>query len=750
MNEKRKGKSKGKKAILGIALVAIIISSVMAGIIPAIATISNINEAYVESEQHGVDTEDHLRLSAEEIGSIVPLITETGKISLSVDGLGVYPENSGTIQVEKPAGATVRGAYMAAADVWGSNGGPLPDGAIQINGNNVNWDSHNPTNANSAWSDVTTIVGPIVDAAPAGIVNLTITETINLDGSILAVIFDDPNQASDNTIVLLFGAQDVDGDTFAIGLAEPIDTSDPNLVLDMSLGISYGSQTSTLHVQYSEVDVNGVRLTSSAGGPDDGDNSNGALLTVGGLDDSNANPPDPNAHGDSTSPRYDDELYNLIPFVSNGDTAINVYTKNPSNDDNIFFAALYLASTTAVVGKGILLAPVSATNPVGSQHTVNATVQDDLGNPIVDYDVNFTIVSGPHVGLTGTDVTDANGQATWSYTGTTAGTDTIVATGATETSNNASKTWVFVDVLSVDASSFPKIWAHVSVNTSAGSAGTLTASDFEIYEDGVVQTIESFNVTGSGVTTAYHIDYTTTNPVADCTDRTVKVVVHDPVAGEDSDTGKYIAPCEEEAPTVSIDPASQDVSADDTFTVDIAVDPAGYGVSTGSITVSFDATAMQVDSVVAGDLLGISPIVPPGFPKIDNTNGTVQVDLARSGATTPPTPEGIWAAIIFTVNSDAPEETYTISITEAELADEAFADISGIITNNGTVTIVTGYPRWDINNDGTVNYIDLGILGAHYGETTETPYPRYDINEDGIVNYIDLGILGAHYGETYI
>jgi len=64
------------------------------------------------------------------------------------------------------------------------------------------------------------------------------------------------------------------------------------------------------------------------------------------------------------------------------------------------------------------------------------------------------------------------------------------------------------------------------------------------------------------------------------------------------------------------------------------------------------------------------------------------------------------------------------------------------------VVIVKVCPRYDINEDGAVNYIDLGILGAHYGETTEPPYPRYDINEDGIVNYIDLGILGAHYEET--
>ncbi|RCV62723.1 Ig-like domain (group 1) [Methanophagales archaeon] len=377
--------------------------------------------------------------------SIDPEITETGLISLSIDGLGTFT-SAGTIQVEKPAGATVRSAYMAAADVWGSCGGPLPDGAVKINGNNVNWDSHDPVNANSAWSDVTAIVAPIVDAAPAGIVDLEIIETINLDGSILAVIFDDPNQATENTIVLLFGAQDVAGDTFAIGLAEPIDTSDPNLVLDMSLGISFGYQSSSYYGQHSEVDVNGVRLTSSAGGQDDGSANNGALLTVGGVGDSNANPPDPYANGDSTSPRYDDELYNLIPFVSDGDTNIFVDTINPSNDDNIFFASLFLASTTAVVGEGILLTPTSATNPVGSEHTVTATVQDDLGNPIVDREVTFTIVSGPHDGQTDTDTTDVNGEATFTYTGTLPGTDVIEASfvnsqEVTITSNQVTKEW---------------------------------------------------------------------------------------------------------------------------------------------------------------------------------------------------------------------------------------------------------------------------------------------------------------------
>jgi hypothetical protein len=68
-------------------------------------------------------------------------------------------------------------------------------------------------------------------------------------------------------------------------------------------------------------------------------------LTVGGLDDSNANPVDPYAL--PANDRTDDELYDLLPFVSHGDTSVVINTTNPSLDDNIFFAALFGASVDA-------------------------------------------------------------------------------------------------------------------------------------------------------------------------------------------------------------------------------------------------------------------------------------------------------------------------------------------------------------------------------------------------------------------
>ncbi len=374
--------------------------------------------------------------------SLQPVVTETGLISLSIDGLGTN-EASGIIQVEKPAGATVRKAYMVAAST-GFQGRKLVNGDVKINGVGVTWNLEIPSSIGSwnHWADVTSIVKPIIDAAPAGRADFTITEvsTTGIDGEILAVIFDDPNQAVTNTIILLFGAQNIAGDTFNIGLAAPLDKSDSNLVLDLSLGISFGHQPGG---QVSIVEVNSTRMSSSAGGEDDGQGANGALLTVGGLDDSNANPP---PFAGATSIRTDDELYNLLPFVNTGNTTISVFTRNPSNDDNIYFAALFLGSATAIVGEGIVLGPPTATNDVGTQHTVTATVQDDDGQPVVNTDVTFTIVSGPHAGNTQVVPTDGNGQATYTYTGTSAGTDTIEASfidsqKQKQTSNQVTKTW---------------------------------------------------------------------------------------------------------------------------------------------------------------------------------------------------------------------------------------------------------------------------------------------------------------------
>jgi hypothetical protein len=365
-----------------------------------------------------------------------------------VDGAGSNL-SSHTIQVEKPnASATVRKAFFLAAST-GFTGRVIANGDITLNGTGISWDQaiSNSIGSNNYLADVTSLVKPIMDAAAPGRTTFTIAEvsTSGIDGEILVVVFDDPTQTADQTVILLFGAQNIAGDTFAITLATPIDPAAAGARADMGLGISFGFQGSS---QFSIVNVNGQRLTTAAGGQDDEQDAfaqNGGLLTVGGLDDSNANPPNPLAT--PTGPRDDDELYSLLPFITSTDTSISVFTQNPSNDDNIFFA-YFVLSTAAIVGEGVVLSPLSATNPVGAQHTVTATVVDTNGNPVQGRLVTFQVLSGPNAGESGTDTTDANGEATFTYTGSGgAGTDQIQASfidslSNTKFSNIVTKDWV--------------------------------------------------------------------------------------------------------------------------------------------------------------------------------------------------------------------------------------------------------------------------------------------------------------------
>ncbi|MDP2606281.1 MAG: Ig-like domain-containing protein [Deltaproteobacteria bacterium] len=414
---------------------------------------------------------------------LTEFFSATGKLFLSVDGAGSN-NASHTAQVEKPnASTTVRQAFVLAASA-GFSGRVLNNGDVAINGTPINWDARVPgaiANSNHR-ANVTSIVKPIIDAASPGRVTFTFTEvsTSGIDGEILVVVFDDPLQTADSTVSLLFGAQNISGDTFSITLAEPIDPTSPGAVADMGLGISFGFQGTS---QFSIVNVNGRRLTSSAGGQDDGLAANGGLITAGGLDDSNANP---NPDAFPSDSRTDDERYSLIqgnsvdsnPFISPTDTSISVFTQNPSNDDNIFFAYFHL-SGAAIVGEGIVLSPTGVTNPVGTQHTVTAKVSNDNGAPVLGTLVTFNVISGPNTDDTGTDTTDVNGEATFTYTGDGgAGTDQIQASfvdsqAITKTSNTVTNEWT-----SPEANT-PPVADPQSVTTAENTPKniTLTGSD---------------------------------------------------------------------------------------------------------------------------------------------------------------------------------------------------------------------------------------------------------------------------------
>lgn len=289
-----------------------------------------------------------LLFAASAFADLVPFYQDSGKISVSVDANGNNNSEGGTIRVEKPTGATVRKAFLIAAS-WG--GRLIKDGDVILNNASITWDKSIFNNLgstpffNNTLADVTLLLKDQLNNAAPGINTVSVKEinTWDIDGEILIVIFNDPNQIKERGVILFFGKQNTLGDSFIINLSSPINVSDPDAIADAGLGISYGYQGTT---QYSVIDVNGSRLTSSAGGQDDGIGENGGLITVGGIDDTNDNP---SPFAPPSGPRTDDELYNLKPFMKSDDKSILFNTINPSNDDNILFAYFKTSVPSAVL-----------------------------------------------------------------------------------------------------------------------------------------------------------------------------------------------------------------------------------------------------------------------------------------------------------------------------------------------------------------------------------------------------------------
>ena len=155
----------------------------------------------------------------------------------------------------------------------------------------------------------------------------------------LVVIYSNPSLPV-TTIAVLDGESKFEGDSFSFNFSTPLETDRPGFSATLAVGSGYSYQgVQAGHAcgggQSSTIDVNSQRVSSCAGNFDDGLGNNGALITVGGVGDTIDNP-DPKATNSGT----DDELYDLVPFLHNGDGSITVETKNESHNDNLFVAVL--------------------------------------------------------------------------------------------------------------------------------------------------------------------------------------------------------------------------------------------------------------------------------------------------------------------------------------------------------------------------------------------------------------------------
>jgi hypothetical protein len=196
-----------------------------------------------------------------------------------------------------------------------------------------------------------------------------------------------------------------------------------------------------------------------------------------------------------------------------------------------------------------------------------------------------------------------------------------------------------------------------------------------------------------------------------------------------------------------------------------------WGSSATDVFVVGDAGIILHYPVISGNQ-------PPGQPSnVLPANGAIGISLMpslQSSAFSDPDAGDIhvasqWQATTTTGNYSTP--VYDGGVDASNMT--AIAIPSGILTysttyywhvryqdNHGdwsewsvenSFSTASRYPRWDVNQDGKVDYKDLAMLGGYYGTAAGDPgfNPYADINQDGKVDYKDLAILGAHYGEVY-
>lgn len=181
---------------------------------------------------------------------------------------------------------------------------------------------------------------------------------------------------------------------------------------------------------------------------------------------------------------------------------------------------------------------------------------------------------------------------------------------------------------------------------------------------------------------------------------------------------------------------SPEVGGQLVITVDIAN---GFGVSGYQGTVQFDPTALRFVSLTHGAYL--SGKLLPIATEVENNRITfaqISIDTIASTA------EGTLVTIIFEV-VEAKASVLTLLDDELIISGSAGAQFPVIIENAEVLEPPPKTP-WDVNNDGSVNILDLTFVASHFGEAN--PPPEADVNGDGKVNILDLTLVASHFGET--
>lgn len=347
-----------------------------------------------------------------------------GKYTVSSDGYGLGTGNqncttpnsqSGTLQVQKPSGATVAAAYLTLpSKLVPVNSSVLdPAGTVTLDSQAVTF-SHSATGNRfkNYFSDVTSLVSANINSQAAGVFDIPVTyASCGFTGIALTVIFEDLSAASGTTI-FQFGHAATTGQLTTLNFS-PINTAPVGTRLSLGIGWSAQGNAPTISGGINTAEgYNTLEISTSgnaayrtisnwAGGANDSAGSDG-YITVGGVGDNT------NALPGSWSANVDDELYSLDSFLAVGDSSITLKTLNTFNDNDTIFQ-MVLTVPGVVANQTVIWAPNTLLNKSSSPATPSSVATTN-GDGAITYSV-------VDAGSTGCTVNPTTGVVTYTAIG---------------------------------------------------------------------------------------------------------------------------------------------------------------------------------------------------------------------------------------------------------------------------------------------------------------------------------------------
>jgi len=202
-----------------------------------------------------------------------------------------------------------------------------------------------------------------------------------------------------------------------------------------------------------------------------------------------------------------------------------------------------------------------------------------------------------------------------------------------------------------------------------------------------------------------------------------------------------------ETTIVSVDPSSQTVSSEETFTIDIYCNP-GQPIKSFEFKLSFDASLLQVNSIIEGDIFnGYTTFFNPGT--INNSAGSI-VDIygliTGKGNVT-----GNGTFVSISVTAKDATGTSSIGLYDAGVTNET--EYIPLEVNNGTVQVDATAPEFGDNSPSTGHTGDTYTFNVSVTDNVDIASElivKVDWSHGSLGNNESMTHVGGNYFEKII